>query len=127
MSIWQFLQSLWSSSSGIDEDVARTLPQYRMLSNDLLIEQLRTCEYWCLPAAEPGKPSMIEANAVRSLLGSVEAGAFRELVSRWPEVLNELRDAERACGYKGRPFFIDYDIMLTCLVRVLAERQTGDR
>ena len=123
MSIRKFLHNLWPSPSSFDDKVARVLPEYRVLSNDVLLSHLRRCEYLTLPAAEPGKPSMNETGAVRALLGSVQAGAFRQLLIRWPEVLNELRDAERACGYTGRPLLIDCDIPLTCIVRVLAERQ----
>lgn len=123
MSIWRFLKSLWHSTLSFDDEVANFLPEYRALHNDVLLEQLRTCDYFSLPAAEPGKPNMNEMNAVQALLGSVESGEFRELVNQWPETLGGLRDAERACGYTGRPLLMDCNIHLTCIVRVLADRQ----
>jgi hypothetical protein len=126
MSIKGFFRTLLPTDMSFDKQVEQALPRYRKQRSEALVEHLRSCDYLHLDAATPGEPGMESSPAVQRLLQATDGGDFQALERDWSEVLNALRRAEHAAGYTGRPLLVDYDIHLSCIVRVLAERHLQD-
>ncbi len=125
MSLLAFIKKLASTDFDFERRVQREQRRYRGKSTEELAELLRTCDYLNLPGTEPGLPGMADCPSAQRLLDATRSGAYQPLIEDWNTILNDLVAAERACGYRGRPLLIDYDLHLTCIVRVLAEREKG--
>jgi hypothetical protein len=122
MSLRSLLKRLLPPELDFEAQVQDALPRYEARSRVDLLEQLRGCSYLHMAGRKPGSPDMEASEVVQRLLGANTPEHFQALVDDWKSVLNALRQAEFATGHRGRPMLLDYDLHLTCIVRVLAQR-----
>ncbi len=122
MSIKSFVKSLLPRELDFEAQVQDDLPRWEAMGTAELREQLHDCWYLHMERQGEGRIDMDETEVAQRLLAATTPEHYQALVDDWSAVLTALRQAEHETGYRGRPMLLDYDLFLTCVVRVLATR-----